>query len=62
MNGRNAFVNRFIANQPKHKRVELTKKNSFQILPFKLIAGFITSTANGIVSNDTSYVADYSTF
>lgn len=62
MNGRNAFVNRFIANQPKHKRVELTKKNSFQILPFKLIAGFITSTANGIVSNDTSYIADYSTF
>lgn len=62
MNGRNGFASRFISNQSKQKHITLNKDNAFQIAPFKLIAGFISSTENGIVSNDNSYIDDYSTF
>lgn len=62
MEGRNGFVNRFIKQQPKRKKIELNKDNAYQICPFNIIGGFITSTENGIVSNDNSFIEDYSTF
>lgn len=62
MEGRNGFANRFIKQQPKRKKIELNKDNAYQICPFNIIGGFITSTENGIVSNDNSFIEDYSTF
>lgn len=41
---------------------KLTKDNSFLVFPFELIAGYITSTENGIRQNDNVIIEDYSNF
>lgn len=43
-------------------RRTLTKDNSFLVFPFKLTAGYITSTENGIKQNDSVEIQDYSNF
>lgn len=44
------------------KKLVLTKDNSFLVFPFELVAGYITSTENGLRQNDNVDIADYSNF
>lgn len=44
------------------KPLKLTKENSFLVFPFKLTAGYITSTENGLRQNDNINIEDYSNF
>lgn len=44
------------------KPLILTKENSFLVFPFKLVAGYITSTENGLRQNDNIDIEDYSNF
>lgn len=63
-NGAKNIYNRFQGLQDKwnNNKVKLTKENSFTIVPFNVIAGYITSTENGLRANNSTAVADYSTF
>lgn len=49
-------------NSTGPKKLTLTKDNSFLVFPFNLIAGYITSTENGLRSNDNVEIGDYSNF
>lgn len=51
---------RLLSNGPK--KLTLTKDNSFLVFPFELVAGYITSTENGLRQNDSVDIADYSNF
>lgn len=44
------------------KPLKLTKDNSFLVFPFNLVAGYITSTENGLRQNDNVNIEDYSNF
>lgn len=50
------------ANNAGVKKLKLTKDNSFLVFPFDLIAGYITSTENGLRNNDNVNVDNYSQF
>lgn len=49
-------------NSTGPKKLALTKDNSFLVFPFNLIAGYITSTENGLRQNDNIEISDYSNF
>lgn len=49
-------------NSTGPKKPALTKDNSFLVFPFNLIAGYITSTENGLKNNDNVEISDYSNF
>lgn len=60
MLARYGFNKRYLENQPKQNRITLTKDNSFLVFPFDIVLGYITSTENGIVNNNSIQVEDYS--
>lgn len=55
-------IKRRSLNTAGAKKLVLTKDNSFLVFPFELVAGYITSTENGLRQNDSVDIADYSNF
>lgn len=62
-NGSNGIrIKKTFSKSTGPKKLELTKDNSFLVFPFELVAGYITSTENGLRQNDNINIEDYSNF
>ena len=53
---------KFQYDETKEPTINFDDSSTHKIYPFEVIAGFITSTANGIRKDENVKVSDYSTF